>query len=155
MKAVRRILVPLDFSEPASGALDMAIDLAGRFHAELILFHAHQLPTYAFPDGVMPLQPEVLHELEQSMLAELERLAGRARAAGVQVSTHTSLGTAADEIVRYAHECGADLIVMGTHGRTGLRHVLIGSVAEKVVRKADCPVLTVGPHGREEARPVG
>jgi nucleotide-binding universal stress UspA family protein len=142
---VRRILVPTDFSPPSERALELAIEFARRFGAELTLFHAHELPAYVFPDGVMPVSPEILLELERSMNAELDRLAARVRAAGVPVSTKTGVGAHDVEIVRYASEMNADLIIMGTHGRTGLRHVLLGSVAEKVVRRAPCPVLTVRP----------
>jgi len=150
---VRRILVPTDFSPPSERALEMAIEFARRFGAELTLFHAHELPAYVFPDGVMPVSPEILVELERTMSAELERLAARARAAGVPASIKTGVGAHDVEIVRFASEMNADLIIMGTHGRTGLRHVLLGSVAEKVVRRAPCPVLTVRPTEHAEKHP--
>jgi nucleotide-binding universal stress UspA family protein len=150
---VKRILVPTDFSAPSEHALEMAIEFARRFGAELTLFHAHELPAYVFPDGVMPVSPEILLDLERSMSAELERLAARARAAGVTVSIKTGMGAHDVEIIRCASELGADMIIMGTHGRTGLRHVLLGSVAEKVVRRAPCPVLTVRPTERAPAHP--
>jgi nucleotide-binding universal stress UspA family protein len=100
----------------------------------------------------MPLAPDVLRDLERAVLSQLDQLAEPVRAAQVPVRTHSSIGLPADEIVRYAREAGADLIVMGTHGRSGWRHALLGSVAEKVVRRARCPVLTVGPPRAEEAR---
>lgn len=143
--SVRRILVPTDFSEPSSYALEMAIELGRRFGAELVLFHAHEMPAYVFPDGVMPVTPDVLSDLQTAVDGELERLAARVRAAGLRVSRRSAIGVHDLEICRAAEEVDADLIIMGTHGRTGLRHALIGSVAEKVVRKAPCAVLTVRP----------
>jgi nucleotide-binding universal stress UspA family protein len=148
---IRRILVPVDFSECSTNALTMAIELAVRFGAGLTLLHAQPLPTYTFPDGVMPLNPTVLREMERSVQEELERLAGRAHLHQVPVRTQAGIGPPSDEIVRYAAEMRADLIVMGTHGRTGLRRALLGSVAEKVVRHAPCPVLTVGPECQQES----
>jgi nucleotide-binding universal stress UspA family protein len=144
--SVSRILVPTDFSEPSIEALELAIELASRFSASVTLLHAQEMPTYVFPDAVMPVTPQVVAELEKSSKDELERIAGRVRAAGIPVNTKTVLGPNDGEICRFAEEMNADLIVMGTHGRTGLRHVLLGSVAEKVVRRAPCPVLTVRPH---------
>ncbi len=142
---LRRILVPVDFSPPSEAALDTAIEFARRFGSELTLFHAHELPAYVFPDGVMPVSPEILNEMERSLAEELERLAVRVRAAGVAVACRSGMGAHDVEILRCADDIDADLIIMGTHGRTGIRHALIGSVAEKVVRRARCPVLTV--HG--------
>jgi nucleotide-binding universal stress UspA family protein len=150
---IHRILVPTDFSPPSERALEMAIEMARRFGAELTLFHAHELPAYVFPDGVMPVSPQILAELERSMTAELERLATIVRAAGVSARIKTGVGAHDVEICHYAEEMSADLIVMGTHGRTGLRHVLLGSVAEKVVRRAPCPVLTVRPTEPQAAHP--
>jgi len=141
----RKILVPTDFSEPSQAAINLAIDLARQLDAELELFHAQELPAYIFPDGVMPISPELVADLERTSHAELERLAARAREAGVRASTASAVGAHDAEILRRASESGADLIVMGTHGRTGFRHVLLGSVAERVVRRAPCPVLTVRP----------
>jgi nucleotide-binding universal stress UspA family protein len=143
--SISHILVPTDFSDPSIDALELAVEMARRFGASITLFHAQEMPTYVFPDAVMPVTPQVVAELEKSSQSELDRLAGRVRSAGVPVSTRSVVGPNDAEICRYAEEMGADLIVMGTHGRTGLRHVLLGSVAEKVVRRAPCPVLTVRP----------
>jgi nucleotide-binding universal stress UspA family protein len=154
MFQIRRILVPTDFSDASTGALQMAIELAQRFGARITLFHAHQVPSYVFPEGMMPVSPPVLQDLEQSIGLELTRLAAGVESAGVPVDHHQALGVPFAEVCRYAEEMHADLIVMGTHGRTGLRHVLLGSTAEKVVRKAPCPVLTVRPEAHEAARPA-
>ena len=140
-----KILVPTDFSEPSNAALELAIDLAQRFDAELELFHAQELPAYIFPDGVVPISPGIIADLDRATRAELDRLAARVQNAGVRVSTSHSIGAHHTEILRRAEEIGADLIAMGTHGRTGIKHALLGSVAERVVRRAPCPVLTVRP----------
>jgi nucleotide-binding universal stress UspA family protein len=149
---VHRILVPTDFSETSDAAYEVAIELGARFAAELVLVHVHQVPAYVFPEGVMPLSPALFDEIERSVRAELERSARRARAAGRTVTLKSRIGVVHREILREAEDSRVDLVVMGTHGRTGLGHVLIGSVAEKVLRRAPCPVLTVGPHRRE---PIG
>jgi nucleotide-binding universal stress UspA family protein len=153
MLEVSKILVPTDFSETSEAAYTIAIELAQRFSAEILLLHVHHVPAYMFPDGVAPLSPDLFDEVERSLAAELERQAGRARAAGCTVKTRSRLGVAHAEILREAEESHIDLVVMGTHGRTGLPHVLLGSVAEKVLRRAPCPVLTVGPrtHAGAEA----
>jgi nucleotide-binding universal stress UspA family protein len=125
----------------------MARDLARRFAASVTLFHVHQVPSYLYPDGVMPVPSTVLQDLERSIVAELDRLAAMLRAEGISVETQHVIGSPVHEICHAAAELDADLIVMGTHGRTGLRHVILGSVAEKVVRRAPCAVLTVHPSG--------
>lgn len=150
--SVKRILVPTDFSDPSARALDLAIEFARRFEAELVLFHAHEMPAYIFPDGVMPVTPEILQDLQRSVLTELERLATRVRAVGVPVSVRSAIGVHDLEICRAASDTDADMIIMGTHGRTGLRHALLGSVAEKVVRRAPCPVLTIRPEAADHAQ---
>jgi nucleotide-binding universal stress UspA family protein len=150
---VKRILCPTDFSDASSAALGAAIDLAKEFGASLMLFHAHAVPAYMFPDGMMPVTPQALSELERSIEAELRRLAARAEAAGIAVETRHAIGVAWSEICRVADELSADMIVLGTHGRTGLRHVPLGSTAEKVVRHAKCPVVTVRSTPTVEAHP--
>jgi nucleotide-binding universal stress UspA family protein len=143
--ALRRILLATDFSEASDAAVALAADLARRFSAQLILFHAHAVPSFAYPDGMMPVPSTVLMDLEHTIEAELSRVAAGLRAQGIAVETCHAIGPAAAEICRAAGEHGAELIVMGTHGRGGLRYALLGSVAEKVVRHATCPVLTVHP----------
>jgi nucleotide-binding universal stress UspA family protein len=144
---IRKILMPTDFSDASIAALQMARDLARRFGASVTLFHVHQVPSYLYPDGMMPVPSTVLQDLERSIVAELLRLAEQLRGEGVQVDTRHVIGSPVQEICRAADELEMDLIVMGTHGRTGLRHVIMGSVAEKVVRRAPCAVLTVHPSG--------
>jgi nucleotide-binding universal stress UspA family protein len=148
----QHILVPTDFSPVSAAALEVAIEFALRFEAELVLIHAHEMPAYLFPDAMMPVAPEVLRDLERAAEADLRVEAAKVRARGLSVVTRTVIGPHDSEILRYAAEWPADLIVMGTHGRTGLRHALLGSVAEKVVRHSTCPVVTV--HPPPEARPA-
>lgn len=146
MALVNRILVPTDFSETARRAFEYAVELARLAKAPLRIVHAHALPVVYVAEGVFvpPVwnEAEVRLELEQS----LAKLAAEARERGVaDVSTKVLEGGAWPVIVKAAEEGGFDLIVMGTHGHGGLKHLLLGSVAEHVVRKAGCPVLTVGP----------
>ncbi len=140
-----RILVPIDFSEPAAAALDYAIALATRFGASLELLHVIDDPVGAgvlAGDGFITQSPEE----QATATAEAEsRLAAFASAAHPRVPMTTTVthGRAALRICEVAREAPADLIVIGTHGRKGLSHVLLGSVAERVVRHASAPVLTV------------
>jgi nucleotide-binding universal stress UspA family protein len=133
------ILVAVDFEDASQRAIDIARELAGPLGAELCLLHVYQLPLYTYPS----LEPQILPEL----LTEIPRAAGHALdqlAAGVGVKrTLLREGDAAAAILSAAREVEAKMIVMGTHGRRGLSHVLLGSVAEKVVRQSDVPVLTV------------
>ena len=143
---VRHILVPTDFSEGSSRAFDTALDLAHDSDARITLFHVHHMPASVFPDVILPIAPELMRNVEHSVDLVLDKWRDRARAAGIEADVKTTFGATHDEICRTADELGVDLIVIGTHGRGGLSHALLGSVAEKVVRKAPCPVLTVRPH---------
>jgi nucleotide-binding universal stress UspA family protein len=155
MKPIRKILVPTDFSDHSKEALAWAIDLARRFDARLTVAHAYQPVAMALPDGyVMQSAPSLatmLSDLEDA-LAKIKREA-EAGGANVPIDTQLLQGPAFAEIVRFAREGSFDLIVIATHGRTGLKHALLGSVAEKVVRKAPCPVLTVRPAGHTFEHP--
>ncbi len=142
MRTIQKIMVPLDFSPRGEEVLDFAIDLSRQYDAALAVVHVNELPPNLLPSGALP------PNLVESWLADVNALLGnaetRAVAAGVRhVETELLQGVPHVEIVRGAREDGVDLIVMGTHGRTGVKHALIGSVAERVVRKAPCPVLTV------------
>jgi len=143
VSGIHNILVATDFSPASQAALETATEMARRFGARLTLFHAHQVPSYVYPDGMMPVAPELMMDLERSVVAELSRLAFAIP--DVDVEIHHALGAPATEICRAADELDADLIVLGTHGRTGLRHAILGSVAEKVVRHSKRPVLTIHP----------
>jgi nucleotide-binding universal stress UspA family protein len=145
----KRICCPVDFSDASRGAMEVGADLARRFGAELVLLHAYPVPGYTFPDGSVVASPRMMQELADQAARHLGEWGKAAEALGnTQVSTATAVGEPAAEIVRYAVEQGVDLLVLGTHGRTGLEHALMGSVAERVVRRARCPVLTVRSDGK-------
>jgi universal stress protein A len=148
---IRKILVPTDFSDDAARALQRATDLARTFGAELHLLHAFQMLMTIGPTGPIALPQEYFDQIRREAQAQLDRLREKAAAEGVsRVSTLLSHDSPAAAIVDTAAQIGADLIVMGTRGRTGMKHVLLGSVAERVVRLAPCDVLTVkAPHAEE------
>jgi nucleotide-binding universal stress UspA family protein len=146
-RAIRRILVPHDFSETAERALAFALDLADKLGARVTLMHAYEVPSYAFPEGPA-LTAEMAGTLERAARAAIEGVAERARRPGVELDIELRQGIPWSEIVRLAKDSNADLVVMGTHGRRGFARMLLGSVAEKVVRTAPCPVLTV--HGTDK-----
>ena len=140
----KRILCPVDFSETARAAMDTAIELAAKFDGELVLVHAYPIPGYTFPDGSAVASARMLQELSDEAARHLDEWRALAEKAGAKkVSVETAVGDPAGEIVRVAADKKADLVVMGTHGRTGIEHALMGSIAERVVRRAKCPVLTV------------
>jgi len=144
MRAIHKILVPTDFSAHSAEATAWAADLARRYDASLTLIHVYQPVSMALPEGYVLMSPNGLADL----LSELDTALDRARKdleRDERITPETMLlqGVPFAEIVGFARDGGYDLIVMGTHGRTGLKHALMGSVAEKVVRKAPCPVLTV------------
>jgi len=148
---IRRILVPVDFSAQADAAFEYALDLAAKLDAKVILLHVFQVPAFAFPDASIPLPAQTLIEVQNASRTHLDKLEARARKAKVGATSILLEGAPFVEIVRAARTEKADLIVMGTHGRTGLRHALMGSTAEKVVRKAPCAVLVVrSPDARFE-----
>jgi nucleotide-binding universal stress UspA family protein len=141
-----RILVPTDFSEPSDAALDYARTLAAKFGASLHLFHVVEDQFVTGPFGAemyVPHPPGTLSYLMEEAQGYMGRRITADDRTTLRATTEIILGTAARTIVDYAADNGYDLIVMGTHGRTGLAHVLVGSVAEHVVRNAQCPVLTV------------
>ena len=144
MKPIEKILVPVDFSAHSAEALRFAADLARRYAASLDLLHVFQTMTYALPEGYVVPSPEQLDAIMKHFQQELETAKRSALAAGApSVETTLLQGGVASAILRVAEERHHDLIVMGTHGRTGMKHMLLGSVAEHIVRVAPCPVLTV------------
>jgi nucleotide-binding universal stress UspA family protein len=145
----KRICCPIDFSDASRAAMEVAADLARRHGADLVLLHAYPIPGYTFPDGSVVASPRMMQELADQAERHLEdwRAAAEALVGAARVTTHKAIGEPAAEIVSYAGASGIDLLVVGTHGRTGLEHALMGSVAERVVRRARCPVLTVRPPG--------
>lgn len=145
---IRSILLPTDFSECAVHALPAAASLARLHGARIICLHVIEpmVPTVGWTPVAEPLPVADLSErLEQTAASELPKVARREECAGVDVEDVIAHGEAASEIVRVAKERGADLIVISSHGRTGLGRILFGSTAEAVVRHASCPVLVVKP----------
>ncbi|KAB2674600.1 MAG: universal stress protein [Verrucomicrobia bacterium] len=140
---IARILVPVDFSEPSRKALHYAKLFAQQFEASLVLIHAVEPLAYPPDFAVVPLLPPDVEEARtrelESQLAELASNVG----GGVKTEAVVRNGRAWQEVVEYAKTGKVDLIIVSTHGYTGLKHALLGSVAEKIVRHAPCPVLVV------------
>jgi nucleotide-binding universal stress UspA family protein/mono/diheme cytochrome c family protein len=150
---MKRILVPLDFSANSTRALDYAYALAKKFDAALHLVHVCEVPSMmtGSMDAYAIAYTDWSQRLGDEAERELEKL--QARLTGVKVSTEVLFGNPARAIVTTAHTNDADLIVMGTHGHGAVMHMVMGNVAERVVRNADCPVLTVrGPREKEAAK---
>ncbi len=135
----RRILVPTDGSDGARAAFDHAVTLASQSGAELHVVNAVD-PTLVPPEVGAG---DLVDALQQSGQALVETLRERGEAAGLTVETAVLTGDPPEAIRRYAEDHGVDLVVMGTHGRTGLDRWLLGSVAERVIRTSPAPVLTV------------
>ena len=150
-----RILVPTDLSEFSKHAMRYGCEFTNRFNAELHLLNVVQDVVAMVPEPGMafPAPGEYLQELQQASTKALAELPDPTWVRSANVVRHVRVGTPFLEIVRYAKETGIDLIVIGTHGRSGLAHVLLGSTAEKVVRKSPCPVLTVRPEGHDFVMP--
>jgi len=142
MQPYKRILCPVDFSEFSNAALEDAAGLAKAVGGELTLLHAFQNPAYVLPmQGYVGLGEDFFTKLRGQLEDEVASQARPLREQGIAVRTDVLEGVPYKVIVDQAKEMQADLIVMGTHGRTGLAHALTGSVAERVVRLAHCPVL--------------
>jgi universal stress protein A len=140
---IKTILCPIDFSEISANALEYAVFLASHHHAELLMLHVveqlHEFEHYQ----ILVLTPQELAEkMEKQAYEELNRLTEQIKKT-VKVEIVVRQGKPFVEIIKAAKEKNMDLIVMASHGRTGVSHMLMGSVAEKVVRKANCPVLIV------------
>jgi nucleotide-binding universal stress UspA family protein len=144
LRAIQRILVPSDFSDPSNEALATAMAFANAFGGTLDLVHVAVAVSYPLPPPLdvttLPFDMTKTLELAAAGLADEEN---RVRAAGITCESATLVGKPDVEIVNRAKTTGANLIVMGTHGRSGLAHALLGSVAEHVVRHAPCPILIV------------
>ncbi|HEU5060048.1 MAG TPA: universal stress protein [Kofleriaceae bacterium] len=155
MPAIERILVPTDFSPHSAEATAWAAELAGRFGASITLVHVFQPVSMILPEGFVLKSADEIASLMSSLDAALVQARNQLASLAPRVSIDSVLleGAPFAEIVRHARENGFDLIVLGTHGRSGLRHALLGSVAEKVVRKAPCPVLTVRLAGHDFEHP--
>ncbi|MFZ5863826.1 MAG: universal stress protein [Nitrospirota bacterium] len=138
---IRTILVPTDFSDCSLEAMRYAMDLAAMFSARVVFLHVVEPPAYG-PElaGLYPgYAPDVTKKLADMMHDWVEQV----RVQGIRVEWHIAVGSSYAEIRAAVPRYGVDLIVMGTHGRTGFSHAFWGSVAERVVQHASCPVLTI------------
>lgn len=142
---IRRILCPVDFSEFSQSSLAYAAAFAKLFGSEVTVLHVLATALSPASSGTNSALLEQVPAARRSIEDELRLLLGPQSSAGVTLGTRIAEGDPAAEIVRHAAERGVDLLVMGTHGRSGFDRLTLGSVAEKVLRKAPCPVLTVPP----------
>ena len=146
---IQRIVVPVDFSDYARIALTYALELAALYEARL--YPLHVVDEVIYPDFYPPIMPSggsVTEELRDQSIQRLRTLVAEAGAAGFTEDVHVRAGRAAPEIADFAAEQAADLIVIASHGLTGISHMLLGSVTEQVVRRAACPVFTVKAFGK-------
>lgn len=150
MIRIRRILCPVDFSKASDAAVAYATELARRLGAELSLVHALRVPNLPLTEGMagVELLAALQKDLERALSEQAERLTG------VSADTQVVEGTPHVVIRRMAKDTGADLVVMGTRGRSGLGRLLLGSVAERVVQTSKIPVLTVPPAAGDAPHPV-
>jgi nucleotide-binding universal stress UspA family protein len=144
----KKIVCPVDFSASSREAAHLAADLAARLDAELTLLHIYELPTFAMADSlVLPSATELRESLDgfDEELARWKGDLGWRGGARIKTASEIGAGGVAQEIIQFARNGAYDVIVVGTHGRTGLSHALLGSVAERLVRRAEMPVITVRP----------
>ena len=155
MAAIKRIVVAIDFSKPSHAALDYAIELARELDAKLQVLYAVEPVEFSGVDvlGGAPIATQALvdEHLRQAR-REMERLKTKRLAGLSNARTAVELGRPADVIVAAGGRGRSNLIVVGTHGRSGLAHLVMGSVAERVVRHADCPVLVVPSRSKRGSR---
>jgi len=155
-----KIIAATDFSDDSLRALQYTEELARKFGAEIILLHVDQplAPVMLTPEFGPGFDTGAMSRIaeEQRLLAqrELDKTVGRLRDSGLKARSLLRVGAPFLEIINAVQTEGADLIVMGTHGRSGLSHVLMGSVAERVVRKAPCAVLTIRHPDRKFKHPL-
>jgi universal stress protein A len=147
LPAVTRILVPIDFSPSSRAALEYATFLSGKLGAEMNVLHVWEPPGYVGPDtlALLPVaagQPG-WDQMRSEVMREVDLFLGKSQPRPSKLNVRVEAGEPSDTILGTAKGVGADLIVMGTHGRTGLSRLLIGSVAEAVLRRSTCPVLTI------------
>jgi nucleotide-binding universal stress UspA family protein len=147
--SINKILVPVDFSAASRAALKYAITFADRLHARLILFHASDVGYAYTPDGYAIYDiPQLQESALEAARKQMGKLTRTTKFGAVKFETAVRIGPPAWKICDAAEEHGADLIITGTHGRTGLQRVLMGSTAEQVVRHAPCSVLVAPTHAK-------
>src|SRR5471030_3050564 len=151
---IQKILLPTDFSEYSVAATKYACELATKFDAELHILHTLETHLVSTPNFGMGLDlPKYVSESKAAAEKSITSVVDPEWSAGRTVVNAMVEGSPKVEIIKYAHKHNIDLIVIATHGRTGLAHVIMGSVAESVVRTAPCPVLTVRPEGHQFVMP--
>ena len=150
MEAFKHILIPTDFGEAANRAIDFGLSLAKKFECKVTLVHAYAVPPvgYGYPDGL----PWPIEEIRTAATKALDGALARAKDRHAQVEGVLVYGEPWQQILATAKARGADLVVMGTHGRHGFSRVLLGSVAERVVRLSHVPVLTVSSKEGQQAK---
>ena len=149
-KKIQTILVATDFSDTANAGLDWAIELAIPLGARIELIHALLVPSRA--TDFVPSPPDFTEALQEAASGRLNEITDRVKEMGIEVTAELKLGVPSQVILDSAVDKGADLIVIGTRGLSGLRHLLLGSTAERVVQHAECPVLTVHPGDTDKHR---
>jgi nucleotide-binding universal stress UspA family protein len=156
MIEIRRILCPVDFSDHSRRALDHAIAIARWYESTVTVLHVFSTaPVAAFGPGPVVFEPIVLTTVDRDqLLADAKAFAQTESAPGITIEAVVREGNTAGEILEQADSMKAELLVIGTHGRSGFERLLLGSVAEKVLRKAGCPVMTV-PRRLPDAVPAG
>jgi nucleotide-binding universal stress UspA family protein len=143
MPEIRTILVPVDFSDDSRAALKLAVELARSFEAKIHLLHCYQDFVGDLSAYDLSAPDDFYHELHRAAGSKLDALRSEFKSEGVNMSTEVCASLPSEAICETAAKCHADLIVMGTRGGSGIKHVILGSVAERTVRSAPCPVLTV------------
>lgn len=137
------IVCAIDFSEPSDKALQHALALGKRLGANVVAVHAWQLPVYAVPDGVAVFGPEVVAEITDGLQKQLAGTLEKNRTEGVKLEGKLVAGSPVEAVLEVAKDVGAEYVVIGTHGRTGVARLVIGSVAERLVRLSTVPVVVV------------
>ena len=149
MKNLKKIICPVDFSEPSDAALKSAVELAEQYSASIILVHAINeidptpSPSYTLTHHLMDQIPQIMGQMTENAHKAMQDLIKNHVEERIPSEHRVVIGDPAESIVELAENEAADLIVMSTHGRSGIKGLFFGSVAEKVVRSAACPVLTM------------
>ncbi|MFI5305005.1 MAG: universal stress protein [Nitrospiria bacterium] len=138
---IKRILVPTDFSECSRKALDFACSLAKNYQSKVLILHVIEASVYSLDSSLIP--PGDPFGLRQKLSEMVDQAVSLLEEKGIPAEGECITGVPAIEIIRAVFDKQADLIVMGTHGRTGLAHILLGSTAERVIQRAQCPVMTI------------
>ncbi|MHB8483614.1 MAG: universal stress protein [Nitrospiria bacterium] len=147
---IKKILVPTDFSACSETAMEYGGSLARNFKARIILLHVMEASVYALDNSLIPSGDPF--GLRQKLIEMTGQSVDLLKESGIEADGHCVTGVPSVEIIKAVKEFDTDLIVMGTHGRTGLAHILLGSTAERVIQRAHCPVLTVKAETRGEEK---